>query len=177
MCNLHLFCVELINLKLLRWQNSVTFSWADRRAKMWRFSNVSATNYIPVLSVCRWFGRTRHQKTFTSWRGCLYPRKFRRIKKVDVLSKTTFIFLVCVEFGADFSWLFYVIWLADTSVPTKKCAQNLNRPHITNPLNSSILDEGVVGGVAAVLGRGRSTVLAVEEAKIIMMTATLAAGT
>jgi len=104
-------------------------------------------------------------------------RKFHRIKEVDVLSKISFIFPVCVEFGADFSWLLYVIWLADTSVPTKKCAQNLNRPHITNPLNSSILDEGVVGVVAAVLGRGRSTVLAVEEAKIIMMTATLAAGT
>jgi hypothetical protein len=46
-----------------------------------------------------------------------------------------------------------------------------------NPPNSSILVEGAVGGVAVVLDSGRTTVLVVEEGKIIMKRATLAAGT
>jgi hypothetical protein len=55
--------------------------------------------------------------------------------------------------------------------------QSLSLPHIMNPQNSSILDEGVVGGVVAVLDKGRTMALVVEEGKIIMMRATLAAGT
>lgn len=64
----------------------------------------------------------------------------------------------------------------DISVHTKKCAQSLSLPHIMNPPNSSILVEGAVGGVVVVSDRGRTTVLVVEEGKIIMKRTTLAAG-
>lgn len=50
----------------MQWQNSMKFSKADTHVKMWRFPNVSGTNYIAVVRVCWRFGRTR-RKTFTAW--------------------------------------------------------------------------------------------------------------
>ena len=52
--------------KLSRRQNSVTFSRAGTRVKVWRFLDASGTDSVPIFRVCWWFGRTKtddHQRT------------------------------------------------------------------------------------------------------------------
>jgi len=86
--------MALLVLELSRRQNSMTFSLADNRVKMWRFSDVSELTpspssgcvyteqgrtpshqfwfYLTTSTPWRW-GRSslpKRRKTFISWRGC-----------------------------------------------------------------------------------------------------------
>ena len=44
--------------------SSMKFSRTNSSVKVWRFSDVSGTNSVPIFRVCWWFGRT----TSTPWR-------------------------------------------------------------------------------------------------------------
>jgi len=42
------------------------FSRADSRVRMWRFTDVSRANSVPIFRVCWWFGSTKTD-VFPSW--------------------------------------------------------------------------------------------------------------
>ena len=77
-------------LKLSRRKNSMKVSWADSYIKMWRFSDVSGSNFVPIFGVCWWFDSTKpryfpkRRKAITSWRGCLPKKNSWKIFPVSI---------------------------------------------------------------------------------------------